>query len=205
MKRYRRSVAPKCQSRVTCSPCTTSISGVTPTSRQRADTRRRAAGHPTNRSVGAVAGPFEWQHIINLIARREDSWNPCCWTPPALGARPRPSRAITAAVRHAIRASTTRRPTDGRGDRRRHSHNHRASRGPPTSSADRAALARRPSDQRSTRPPRERPGSISRCGPRPSWERREAPRGGDGPLGVGAARRLASRSAGSSRSGRCSA
>jgi hypothetical protein len=31
-------------------------------------------------------------------------------------------------------------------------------------------LARRPADQRGACPPRERPGSVSRRGPRPAWE-----------------------------------
>jgi hypothetical protein len=37
----------------------------------------------------------------------------------------------------------------------------------------------------------ERPGSVSWRGPCPAWEGWQAPRGGDGPLGLGAARFLA--------------
>ena len=62
-----------------------------------------------------------------------------------------------------------------------------ARRGPATR-PDRRALARRAAHQRSARADRERPGPRPRRDPDPPRQRRQAPRGRHGPLGVGAAR-----------------
>jgi hypothetical protein len=54
-----------------------------------------------------------------------------------------------------------------------------------------AALARWAADQRSARSSGERSGSLSRCRARAAWQRRQASRGRDGPMGLGAARPVA--------------
>ena len=82
-------------------------------------------------------------------------------------------------------------PAAGRGDHRCHASGRRSRRRPPPASADRAALARRTTNQRSARPPGERSRQRPRRRARPAWKGRQATRGWNGPLGMGAARSLA--------------
>ena len=63
--------------------------------------------------------------------------------------------------------------------------------GRPDSRPDRRALARRPAGQRGPRARRERPRCEQRRDPGPTWQGRQAPRGRDGPLGLGSTRALA--------------
>ena len=84
-----------------------------------------------------------------------------------------------------------RRPTDDRGDRRRHAARRRRRARPPAARADRRALARRAAHPRGARAHRGRPRRAPRLAAGPPRQGRPPPRGRHGRLGLGTARAVA--------------
>jgi hypothetical protein len=98
---------------------------------------------------------------------------------------------ITPAARPATGPELPSRPAHRREDHRSDAHRGRESRWGASARADRRAVASGVADRRSARARRHRPRRSPRGCACPPWQRRQASRGGDGQLGVGAARALA--------------
>ena len=90
----------------------------------------------------------------------------------------------------ATRVCVTRPTHPASRDHRRHARRWQRRRGRQTSRPDRGALARGPTGQGGTLAGRKRPRSKQRRDPGPTRQRREAPRGRNGPLGLGSTRPL---------------
>jgi hypothetical protein len=102
-------------------------------------------------------------------------------------------RDSTPVARRVTRAFGSR-PTDSRGDRRRHARRRRARSRPPAARADRRALARRAAHPRSTGTHRGRPGPSPWLAARPPRQGRQTTRGRHGRMGLGTAPALGRRS-----------